>query len=313
MKQRRCKHKIITKNKSYSLKDSIFYKLSSKKRLAKILNSNIPDIKSLCADSNYRFFSKNLGTKMREIQTPLPQLDRLQSRVASLLCRIEASDYLHSGVKKRSNISNAKEHLGKNLKLITVDIEQFFTSTKKIDVFNFFYKTMLCSPDISDLLSKLLTVNGHIPTGSRISMPLAYFSNKKMFDEMQYESIQIGAKMTVFVDDITFSGVNIRKNFIYTISNICGKYGKKIHKHKIRFYNSKEIKLVTGVALIEDKAVPRNAHLSLLHSDMQEWINSDQAVNHSLENRILGRMSFIGSIDAKYKIKSKTFRRSIKP
>lgn len=100
MKQkRRPKFRIITKKKCYPLQDSIFYKLSSKRRLAQILFATLQEIKSLCGNGNYRCFVDYSGGKPRDIQAPLTNLDRIHSRVASQLCRIETSDGLHSGRK----------------------------------------------------------------------------------------------------------------------------------------------------------------------------------------------------------------------
>src|SRR5690554_1749918 len=126
MKQRRPRPRIITKKKSYPLQDSVFYKLSSKKRLASLLFSTPQELKSLTGKENYRCFTQMKGGKPRPIQEPLPKLDKIHSRVASLLCRIETIEGLHSGKKGRSNISNARTHLGLGKKIITADIKSFF-------------------------------------------------------------------------------------------------------------------------------------------------------------------------------------------
>ncbi|WP_299207433.1 hypothetical protein, partial [uncultured Dokdonia sp.] len=48
-----------------------------------------------------------------------------------------------------------------------------------------------CSADISEILTNLSCVNGHIPTGSQISMPLAYWANKGMFTDFMNLSLII--------------------------------------------------------------------------------------------------------------------------
>jgi len=167
MLQKRRKLKIQTKNKSYDIQDSIFYKLSSKKKLAKILFSELSTLKALIGDDNYSCFTQVKNGKSRKIQAPLLALDRIHTRVASLICRIEPPAFLHSGIRGRSHISNAKCHIGIR-KVVTVDIRSFFESTTRKSVFDFFYTTMSCSADVADLLSNLLTFNGYIPTGNRL-------------------------------------------------------------------------------------------------------------------------------------------------
>lgn len=308
MSQKRRKPRIITKKKSYPIQDSVFYKLSSKKRLANFLSSTPKELKSLVGGDNYHCFTQTKNGKPRLIQEPLPQLDRIHTRVASLLCRIETIDGLHSGKKGKSNISNARAHTGLGKNVITADIKSFFSSTTRQHVFDFFFNTMQCAPDISDLLSKILTYDDHVPTGSRISIPLAYFANKKMFDEIKSAACECGANMTIYVDDLTFSGAMLQKNFIGRLEAIAKKYGHKIHPLKTRFYGGNEVKLITGVAIKGNEVNPRNKHLMLLRGDLSEWLESS-VKDKKLANRVWGRMTFIGSIAPRYKDKARTFRK----
>lgn len=309
MKRKRRKPKIITKKKSYPLQDSVFYKLSSKKRLANLLSSTPQELKSLTGMDNYRCFTQTKNGKPRLIQEPLPKLDKIHSRVASLLCRIETIDGLHSGKKGRSNISNALAHIGLGKKVITADIKSFFPTTTRLSVFDFFYNTMQCAPDIADLLSKVLTYDEHVPTGSRVSMPLAYFANKKMFDEIESAANECGATMTIYVDDLTFSGVMLQKSFAGQLEVIAKKYGHKIHPSKTRFYGANEVKLITGTAIKGNEIAPRNKHLKQLRGELSEWLESPNK-DKKLTNRVLGRMTYIGSIDSRYKDKARSFRKT---
>jgi hypothetical protein len=72
---------------------------------------------------------------------------------------------------------------------------------------------MKCSPDVAEILAQICTCNGHIPTGSRISMPLAFWANHKMFDELKNIADTFEVTMTVYVDDITFTGSSVNKFF----------------------------------------------------------------------------------------------------
>ena len=310
MKQKRRKPKIVTKKKSYSFKDSVFYKLSNKKRLADLLGSNIQELKSFVGNDSYRCFIQTKKGKHRQIEEPVARLDRVHTRVASLLCRIEMMEAVHSGRKGLSNLSNARAHLGNGRKVITADIKRFFPTTTRLNVFDFFFNRMKCAPDIADLLSYILTYDDHIPTGSRISMPLAYFANLRMFEEMQEVAKVRHIKMTIYVDDLTFSGATLERAFVNKLEIIAKKYGHKIHPSKTRYFREDQVKLITGAAVMDNSFLPRNEHLRLLKIDLDEWLD-DSSNNKSLSNRILGRMTFISSIDTRYKDKARTFRQRL--
>ncbi|MDD9893772.1 MAG: reverse transcriptase family protein, partial [Gammaproteobacteria bacterium] len=247
-------------------------------------------------DQHYRCFVQKKNGKERDIEEPLPKLRKVHCRIASLLCRIEVFDGLHSGRKGRSNISNALAHLGDNRNAITCDITKFYPTTRRTHIFDFFYNTMECSPDVADLLSKLVSYEEHIPTGSQISMPLAYFSNKRMFDEIEAAASSTQSVLTIFVDDLTISGPNLQKSFIKELERIVEKHGHKINRSKTRFYSSSDIKLITGAAIDGNSIFPRNKHLKALQDDLSEWFETPTKKAKPI-SRILGRMTFIGSIE----------------
>ncbi|EFH4609189.1 RNA-directed DNA polymerase, partial [Escherichia coli] len=224
--KKRIKLKVSTKNKSYPITDSPLYKLKSKKKLASLLCVSINDLSVLKRDEgNYSIFEQlSKKNKIRKIQKPLEKLDVVHTRIASLLLRIAMPEYLHSGKKSCSNITNAKAHLN-HQKLMTTDIRSFFPSTTREMIFSFFFSIMKMSPDVADILSHICTCHERLPTGSRISMPLAYFANSRMFDEMNQLCEKFRVKMTVYVDDLTFSGDNVNRLFCSVIRKIINKHG----------------------------------------------------------------------------------------
>jgi hypothetical protein len=195
--------------------------------------------------------------------------------------------------------------------MITVDLKNFYSNTSRSNVFDFFRNTLKCEPDVADLLSRILTFNEHIPTGSRVSMPLAYFANKRMFDEMEILASECGATMTIYVDDLTFSGASLQRNLISKIERIAKKFGHKLHPRKTRFFGPTDVKLVTGAAILGGKLAPRNKHLVELHKHMQGWLGSaDKGHAKVTANKVLGRINFMGGIDPRYKDKARSFRRA---
>ena len=70
-----------------------------------------------------------------------------------------------------------------------------------------FLQKLLTSPDVAKLLSDITTLN-YIPTGSPSSQILAYFAYEEMFINMFNVSQEFNCKMTLYVDDLTFSKGN---------------------------------------------------------------------------------------------------------
>lgn len=310
--KRKSKPKIQTKGKEYQLTDSPLYKITTKKRLSTILNLPIPAILSLRIDNgNYSEFEEiDKNSKPRKIQKPIHQLDLVHTRIASLLCRIKAPDYLHSGKKKHSNVTNAKAHLGSS-RVLTTDIRSFFPSTTRKMVFSFFYSVMKCSADVADILSDLCTCHSHIPTGSRISMPLAFWANIRMFEELHILSEKHEVNITVYVDDLTFSGEKINRLFKACVRKIIAKHGHLMHPSKTKIYHSEQPKLVTGVIIAGTELKIRNEQHHLLSAEIDQWKAIQSETNASktmVTSRLIGRLYSMGVIEPRFKDKARTVK-----
>ncbi|WNJ97623.1 reverse transcriptase family protein [Vibrio ruber] len=311
---RKSKLKIDTKNKSYSIIDSPFYKLLSKKKLAALLKCEFSELKKLRDDEgNYSEF-EDIGKsgKPRKIQKPSRNLDIVHTRIASLLSRISTPTYLHSGKKEHSNVTNAKAHLGTSA-LMTTDIRSFFPSTSHRMIFSFFYGVMKCSSDVAELLADLCTCHKHLPTGSRISMPLAYWANCRMFEELNSLSSKHCATMTVYVDDLTFSGSKVNKRFTSTVNKIISKHGHTMHPAKTKLYSSHEPKLVTGVVVDKGVLRVRNEQHLKLCEDISLWSlikDEKYALGSSITSKLIGRLNAMGTIETRFKSKAKSVRNS---
>lgn len=156
--KRKYKPRIKSKKKSYSLKDSGLYNVTTKKRLEDRLQKPINELVTLADDSNYRvFFLEKPNGKKREIQAPTLGLDIVQTRIASLLVRIAMPDFVHSGVKGRSNVTNAKVHVGDHPVLV-MDVKNFYPSISKKSIYHFFHNTMKAAPDVAGILAELCSI-----------------------------------------------------------------------------------------------------------------------------------------------------------
>ncbi|WP_394293914.1 reverse transcriptase family protein [Aeromonas rivipollensis] len=312
------KNKIIIKGKDYPIDNSAFFRLTSKHMLAKLLFCTIDDIQEVIADpERYHEFEDNTNPeKPRPIQKPKPKLDALQSRIASLLCRISLPDYLHSGRKNHSHVSNATYHIDNargQVPVLTTDITKFFPSTTKQKVYNFFRRALQCSDCVANILADLCTCRDFVPTGSRISMPIAFWANYPMFSELEQLSQRHDVKMSVYVDDLTFSGASVNKLFCSTVKKIIERHGLLPHPTKTKIYAKTAVKVITGVALIKNDIALTNEQHFKLSQDIESWkaVKDSPMVKESKTfKKIIGRLNSLSIIDDRYKDKARSIRAS---
>ena len=183
----------------YALDQSVFYRLKTRKKLAKILKISTEELRALAkGHSLYREFDipkKNGGS--RHVENPCRPLKLVQARIARLLARVRPADYLFCPVKGRSYISNAAQHQGKRV-VRCLDVRKYFPSTQARRVFWFFKAIMRCEPDVAAILSRLATYQEHLPTGSPLSPIMAYFAHFDVWEEVARIARAHGYTLTVY-------------------------------------------------------------------------------------------------------------------
>lgn len=245
-----------------SLRDLSIFNIKSKKYLAYVLGVKLEDLKTIykSPESFYRFerkeITKNGKNKVRNIEDPNWKLKPIHRKIHQLISKIPTPNYLFSK-KKSSCVLNAKVHSNINGITLNIDIESFFPSTHKSKVQSFFGYFLQYHTDIAKFIAEICTVKGHIPTGSPLSLMLAFWANKPMFDELNRFSKSRNITMTIYVDDISFTGSAVNNGFKDRVIEIINKYNHKINESKIRFF-SKDFKFINGIAIINNQLKPNN-------------------------------------------------------
>lgn len=249
------------------LMNSPLFHITSKKRLAILLGSTVKELNDITRYKSqmYQYFTDtkkdNNGNviKIRPIQNPHDRLKQIHSRIGKLLGNLKAPEYLHSK-RSKSAISNAKAHLDINGNTLNIDITDSYPSTSKAKVQSFFGYTMMYPRDVADHIAEVSTVNGHLPTGSPLSSALAFWANKPMFDEISKIAKSRSITMSLYVDDISFTGKAVNQKFLERIIQVISKYQHKIKKEKIKIFSANSIKFVTGVVIANNQLHPANKH-----------------------------------------------------
>ena len=229
-------------------KTNFLFKIRSKAKLCKYLGISRKDLNLLRLDDNYIIYEepKHNGIGVRTIEAPCKKLKIVQKKINKALQKTTVPAYLCSGIKGKSFIDNALAHV-QNRFILCLDIDSFYPSTSKENVFQY-YKYSLCTPDdIAWTLTDLTTINGHLPTGAPTSVILAYLAYQKTFDEIYLKAKELNIEMTVYVDDITFSS---KKDIPIAFYNFVEKRMKEqklsIKKKKTKWYNPNDFKIITG-------------------------------------------------------------------
>ncbi len=292
--------------KSYRLDQSPLYLMSSRKKLAGLLGFSPAFLQQLAdRTDNYIEFTIKQDEKERRIQAPKATLEKVHRKLFTCLVRIEKPEYLHSGRKQHSYITNAKVHQGA-VPLVKLDIKQFYPSIDGGRVYRFFNEALGCCPDVSGMLKKLCIINGHLPTGSCLSQLLAFFSAKPMFDELHEYAIANNVRGTCYVDDLTWSGKNATPAFLWGAKQIVHRHGFEYHKDHV--YTGDEQKVVTGVIIsgLGLKVIPSR------ELEVWESLNAlggvDEGERLKTIASLIGKVSAFSQIDARYLAKVQSLR-----
>jgi signal recognition particle subunit SEC65 len=301
---------IKAKKKSHSLQDSVLHNLTTKKKLEKALHMTWRRLEKLANDENYRVFDlEKDDAPIREIQAPKIGLDILQTRIANLLMGIAIPVYIHSGVKGKSYITNARMHIGDH-PVLTMDIRRFYSSVSQKSIYHFFHQTMKMSPDVAGLVAKLCVYQKHLPTGSRISMPLSFWANHQMFNQLHLLCEHKNITMSVYVDDLTFSGQAVNRSFEYQVKKIIKNAGLTVHLKKTHFYPHHKPKTITGVI------VDANGIMNKHHKAIYNLINElkPQQLPQQLRKKLelIGRLNAASQIEPKFKRYKTHIRESLR-
>jgi len=284
---------------NYNLRDSPFFRLRSKAKLAALLQVSLPALKRISElEKRYRDFQKpKKSGGYRDISSPIPPLKTVQSRIADLFGRISAPDYLFSPVKGRSYVENAAQHVGgKSIRLL--DIDNFFPSCSYNKVVWFFRTRMECSSDVAHIIARLVTKDDALPQGSPCSPILAFYCYIDMWEEIEKLVSHAGCKLTVYVDDVTISGESVPEDMVWKLKKTLRRHG---HSHSQAKERSRRLRPaeVTGVIVKGTGVTVPNRQLQKICELRQEAKEEKSPEDVSrLEAQLRGRLTQLRQVKA---------------
>ena len=216
------------------------------------------------------FYSIKILNNTRLIEEPSYKLKRLQKRIYALLSCIEFPEYLFS-CKKRSFIAGAALHANQPSVIIKVDIKKFYPSTHRDKIYKFWKNDMLMSSSVAEIMTNITTISlpeqntissffvdnnitslNHIPTGAPTSPILAFLCNWKMYDKINKIVTNHNGTLSIYVDDITVSGVNNPKEVLFLIRDEIFHNGYRISARKSGIKHNLRAIEINGVIITKD-------------------------------------------------------------
>ncbi|MCY4284141.1 MAG: reverse transcriptase family protein [Thiotrichales bacterium] len=277
-------------DRRYTERDSPFFRLRSRARLASLLFIGKAKLRTL-ADGGalYRHFTRPKASGgLRVISAPRGDLKSVQARIAKLLRRIETPDYLFAPVPGRSYVDNAATHLGA-MSIRGLDIEDFFPNCTAKRAFWFFHVRMECSRDVAAVLTRIVTHEGALPQGSPCSPILAYWCYVDMWERIARIVQDAGCTLSVYADDVTVSGRVVPEEVIWRVKTLLRAHGHRCAGAKERARHARPAK-ITGVIVRGDRLQTPNRLQKKLHDLRREALrmrsDNDRA---DLMVRIRGR------------------------
>ncbi len=256
------------------------YSKSQLKLLCSVIKSNPETVKYICdnIDSYYAEWSEKKADKVnggfkkykdgtekkRVIRPSFDELKLIQKRIKdNILVHIALPKQVHGGVKKRSNISNAKPHQG-NKYQFTSDLQSFFPSIAYDRVYSTFL-SLGFSNHYCHWLTKLTTWKYQLPQGTPTSTHIANL----VFLETDYRLIEFcnnnSIEYTRYVDDLTFSSQACFKDCLESILDIIRDSGFKISYRKTRYSSYQNI---TGIDVFNNYIDAPSRIKSLSHAEV---------------------------------------------
>jgi hypothetical protein len=273
--------------KCHSHYQSALYRLTSRHQLVRLLGVTNDHLELLSrTEGLYREYDiPKKANKKRHVEEPRGDLKKVQARIASLLGRIRPADYLYCPAKRRCYVTNAARHRN-NRVVRCLDLKEFFPNTPRLRVYRFFLEVMECAGDIAGTLANIASHKGHLPTGSALSPIMAHYAYWDVWNAIAAIAAHHGLTVTVYVDDVTLSGVQVPTRAVWQVKQELHAAGLRYHKEK-GFIDCPAD--VTGVILRDGRLLlPNRQHLKIRTTKSELGAVCEEIAKQAVFGRLRG-------------------------
>ncbi len=244
--------------------------------------------------------AKNITTpRPRKIDNPQEALKRVQTRILKrLLIHVTLPDFLFGAVPKRSVHEHAQQHLGAKT-VVKMDIQSYYPNITTRHVYKVWRVVLGCSAPVASLLTRLTTCDFYLPQGAPTSPAIANLLLASFYGPILKACAAKGVVVTVWVDDLTFSGDRARE-IIEVARQTLADNGFKASRKKLKILGPRDLKHITGPRLGRDAI--RACHAKV--SEVRAGINNLRSGRFTTRGpakdmqSLQGKIAFIRSVCA---------------
>jgi len=290
---RRYKRRTKPPYEIYDLARSPLAQNPTQRDLAKLVGLKRDDLRRL---ANYKeeFITRKTilaGKKERDLAYPTGLLRAVHERLKFHLNKVKQPDYLMSPRKGRSQRDNAARHMN-NHQYVCLDIKQFYPSTTFQMVKRWAIDELGMYEDVAGLLAELATVDGIVSFGSPLTPVLVSMVHRPMFDQIYNHCEFKSLKNSLWVDDLTISGMETPGDTVEFLREAIKSQG--LRSHKIKFRTGNRAVWITGIGIVGDCLIAPNS----MHQKIKTLWDFYYDAETSQERQSLGLklLSQMGSI-----------------
>lgn len=242
-----------------------------RKRLPIIYNSshfsalvgyNQKYIKRVVRTDSTKWFYRKFDIKkenggFRTIQEPLPSLKEIQKWVLdNVLNKVPISPYAKAYTRKKNIRDHARYHRKQKI-VVTMDIEKFFDRITRSEI-DKIYRNLNYSDKVSELLSKICTLEDKLPQGAPTSPYLSNILLNEFDVKISKYCTSKNLKYTRYADDMAFSGNDIDLGELKDLIDIeLKKVGLNLNEAKTVEMPLAKRQEISGIIVNEKIQVPR--------------------------------------------------------
>ena len=268
------------------------------RELEQLLGRERGDIKRIASFAGRFYHQLDMSTtkpgrvlKWRHLDVSEGELRSMQRRIQTRILRpLTFPPTMLGAIPGRSIRLNAAVHLRQPL-VVTLDIKNFFPTSRFDVVYRRFCEELQCSPDIAHLLTQLTTFRRRIPQGAPTSSAVANLVALPLHDALQRIALERGLCCTIWVDDIAISGDGVLDGIEDVIEAI-HRFGYAIARKKLKIQGASNSQSVTGVVVNDKPSAGRN-RLAAIRAEIHVLANGAVVPSWQLE-RVQG---LIGAVE----------------
>ena len=275
--------------------------------LSKLLGVELSLLSRITGVSNkfYRsFFIPKKSGDFRTIKAPYPKLAYIQKWIkTNILEKLEVNEHAFAYRKGRSNIDNAKQHVGSS-ELLKLDLTNFFHDISIKQVRELF-RDLGYSDKVSYQLAKLCCLKGHIPQGAPTSPIISNLVLRKLDIKLSCIARNQGLIYSRYADDIFFSGLRVTETLVNEVKKTIEEFDFSINNKKFKVLRCRERKIITGLCVSSNRVrVPkkqrreyRKSAYYLIKNGVEQFNGERGELNPLYIDEIIGKGSYILTVE----------------